>query len=144
MTILQDGGKSLNSKSDLASDNAPSINVGLLAKMVAGSAEPNWPLVVQLTLAREMAVAKSVLLHLGAFVPGSAAVDGGDCCGGFQCSGDCFGGAADNLWPHDACAAVLSLCAEAGLGGRHDALVRVLDPLLLKMGDKASFACMDR
>ena len=60
-----------------------------------------------------------------------------------KCPGDCFGGAADPSWPHDVCAAVLSLCAEAALGGR-DTLVRVLDPLLLKMGDKASFACMDR
>ena len=58
-------------------------------------------------------------------------------------SGDCFGGAANNYWPHDVCAAVISLCAEAAIGGR-DALVRVLDPLLLKMSDRASFACMDR
>ena len=158
VTVLQDGGgggKNTNSKIDLASDHASSgnaVNVGMIAKMVASSAEPNWPLLVQLTLSREMAVARTVIVHLGAFVPGSVngdhhkAQDGGGevgCCGGFQCSGDCFGGAADDYWPHDVCAAVLSLCAEAALGGR-DTLVRVLDPLLLKMGDKASFACMDR
>ena len=75
-----------SSKNDLVSDQA--VNIGMLAKMVASSAEPNWPLIVQLTLSREMAVARSIILHLGSYVPGGDHhTQGDDCCGGFQCSG---------------------------------------------------------
>ena len=34
-------------------------------------AAPNWPLVVQVVLGHGMMVAKVILLHFGAFVPGS-------------------------------------------------------------------------
>ena len=37
----------------------------------AFQAAPSWPLVVQVVLGHNMMVAKVILLHFGAFVPGS-------------------------------------------------------------------------
>ncbi len=37
---------------------------------MAGSAEPNWALLVQLMTGGQMMVAKLILMHFGAFVPG--------------------------------------------------------------------------
>ena len=49
---------------------SPNSRVVLLSRLVASQPEPNWPLVLQTVVDADMAVAKLVMLHFGAFVPG--------------------------------------------------------------------------
>ena len=43
----------------------------ILAKLAANQPSPSWPLIVQVLLGHNMMVAKIILLHFGAFVPGT-------------------------------------------------------------------------
>lgn len=116
----------------------PANHVILLTKLTANQAEPSWPLLVQTLLCREMTVAKLILLHFGAFVPGkmgdeapSLMTDG---CRGFKCRRECIG-AADLFWPQVVGSGVLRVGLEGS--GDKDVLVRLMEPLVEKLGPES-------
>ena len=123
----------------------PAAHVGLLAKLVAHQPEPSWPMTVQLLMCKNMAAAKAILMHFGAFKPaagGDNEAKSGSGCGGMQCGGDCYGAPARLLWPHAVGSGVVRICAHAS-GGGQQVLAQLYEPLLQKLS-KTSWDCMDK
>ena len=124
--------------SELPAELTTSQHVSLLAKLTASQAEPSWPLLIQTLLCRAMTVAKLIMLHFGAFVPGKIGeqpeklmTDG---CQGFKCQQECVG-AADLYWPQVVGSGVLRIGLEATRSSH--VLIRLVEPLVKKFGPES-------
>ena len=82
-----------------------------------------------------MTVAKLIILHFGAFVPGKLGDQPSklmtDGCQGFKCQQECIG-AADLFWPQVVGSGVLRVALEGTRSNQ--ALIALVDPLLKKLG----------
>ena len=60
-------------RQDLFNNEKPSnaSQVVLLARLLVNCPEPKWPLLVQTMLCQKMSVAKLIMTHFGAFIPGN-------------------------------------------------------------------------
>ena len=113
----------------------------LLAKLTANQSEPSWPLLLQTLLCRNMTVAKLIMLHFGAFIPGKLGDQPAhlmtDGCEGFKCRQECVG-AADLFWPQVVGSGILRVGLEGSRGGSdQEVLVGLVEPLVRKLGSES-------
>eukprot|EP00095_Tigriopus_kingsejongensis_P008675 maker-scaffold72_size415059-snap-gene-2.24 protein:Tk08675 transcript:maker-scaffold72_size415059-snap-gene-2.24-mRNA-1 annotation:"hypothetical protein L798_07241" len=117
-------------------EGAAEFQVPLLTKLVANQSEPSWSLLIQAVMGRKCSVAKLIMLHFGAFVPGT--VPGGEIleqvpnfnCTGYGCSSQCVG-TADIRWPQAVGSATIQVCLEGSRSSK--ILLSIFEPLLAKL-----------